>query len=151
MIASETVAEIQRLLAEKKHSQRKIALLAGVCRGTVGAIAAGKRPDYETIRQPEEDLWAEPSGPPQRCPACGGMVYMPCRLCHARRAIAKKRRARNTSDGTGLASGTLGGTGLASGTPFRLELRPEHRARYEEVRAWRRQNHGRPMETEVSP
>jgi hypothetical protein len=145
MIAPDTVAEIQRLLAERTHSQRKIALLAGVCRGTVGAIAAGKRPDYETLRQPEDDLWDEPTGPPQRCPVCGGMVYMPCRLCHARKANAKKRPA--------VARAT-GGTGLASGTPvqpFRLDLRPEHRARYEEVRAWRRQNHGRPLETEVVP
>jgi len=138
MIAPDTVAEVRRLLSEGTHSQRKIALLAGVCRGTVGAIAAGKRPDYETLRQPEEELWDEPAGPPQRCPVCGGMVYMPCRLCHARKANVKKRRPSSTQ-----AFETAG--------PFRLDLRPEHRARYEEVRAWRQQNQGRPLETEVVP
>ena len=47
MIAPSIVNEIKRLLAEGKHSQRGIARMIGVSRGTVGAIARGTRPDYE--------------------------------------------------------------------------------------------------------
>ncbi|MGQ9576125.1 MAG: helix-turn-helix domain-containing protein [Thermoguttaceae bacterium] len=83
MIPPWRVAEIRRLLAEGKLSQRQIARKTGVSRGTVNAIARGKRQDR--IRRHEPDgQFAPPSGPLRRCPGCGGMVQMPCLLCHVR-------------------------------------------------------------------
>jgi len=92
MIAPRIVKEIRRLLNERRLSQRKIAELIGVSRGTVGAVASGKRPDrLQPRRAADYDESLKPSGPPRRCPSCGGMVYMPCRVCQTRAAIAEKR------------------------------------------------------------
>ena len=126
MISPQIVAEVRRLLAEGKHSHREIARLTGICRGTVGAIASGRRPDYEPPDE-EEDEGEGPMGPPRRCPNCGGLVFVPCRLCRVRKSIAGKRRPaprRTTAE---------------VGQPLELALRPEHRARFEEVRTWRRE------------
>jgi hypothetical protein len=91
MIQVWRVAAIRRMLAEGDLSHRKIARRTGVSRGTVGAIALGKRRDYE---DPRPAGWGgssaagdfpPPSGPAQRCPDCGGMVQMPCLACHVRR------------------------------------------------------------------
>ena len=46
MIASDIVKEIRQMLAEGSLSQRAIAERMGVSRGTVCAIAHGKRRDY---------------------------------------------------------------------------------------------------------
>ena len=90
MIASAVVSEIRDLLAEGALSQRRIAQRLGVSRGTVNAIARGRRPDYDSRRRgPAADGFMAPGGLPQRCPGCGGMVQMPCLLCHVR---AVKRR-----------------------------------------------------------
>ncbi len=122
MLALSMVAEIRRLLAEDKLSQRKIAKLTGISRGTVGAIARGRRPDYEP--QPKtEDEFDRPSGPPQQCATCGGMVYMPCRLCALRKQLAATGKSRRGDTQAEL--------------PLGMELRPQHQRRYEEVRAAR--------------
>jgi len=92
MIAPEIVQEIRRLLANENLSHRNIASLTGVSRGTVGAIASGERPDYDVLLQEIGDGVDEPAGPPMRCPGCGGWVYMPCRLCNARKEMATKPR-----------------------------------------------------------
>jgi DNA-binding XRE family transcriptional regulator len=119
MIAPSVVHEIKRLLAEGKYSQRRIARITGVSRGTVGAIASGKRPDYETrARDPELEL-EQPTGPPRRCPGCGGLVYLPCRLCHVRKLVAEARIARPPAKREG---------------PLQLDLSDDHRARYERIR-----------------
>ncbi len=88
MIAPETIAEIRRLLAEKRHSQREIARRTGVCRGSVGSIASGRRRDGDDPMGSREDEFPVPSGPPARCPGCGAMVYLPCVLCR----VQSKRR-----------------------------------------------------------
>lgn len=90
MLAPERVAEVKRLLAEGSLSQRRIAKQTGVSRATVGAIASGKRPDY-SIRRPEETDPLTPTGPPSRCKGCGGMVYLPCRVCYVRRLKARRK------------------------------------------------------------
>jgi transcriptional regulator with XRE-family HTH domain len=123
MIAPEVVQQIRRLLAEGKLSQRAIAGIVKVSRGTVGAIAAGKRPDYETLRRArkQEEL-PQPAGPPRRCLGCGGKVYVPCHACHVRKLTDNARRARALQP-------------LARrDEPLELNLTEEHRARYEEVR-----------------
>ena len=122
MLAPSMVTEIRRLLVEDKLSQRKIAKLTGVSRGTVGAIASGRRPDYEP-RSKSDDEFERPSGPPQRCTTCGGMVYMPCRLCALRRRLAASGKSRWRDPRPEL--------------PLGMELRPEQQRRYEEVRAAR--------------
>jgi DNA-binding XRE family transcriptional regulator len=84
MIAGHVVAEVRRLLEEGRLSQRKIAQWTGVSRGTVNAIARGQRADPEARRCRGADMVVPPSGPPRRCPGCGGMVQMPCLLCQLR-------------------------------------------------------------------
>lgn len=133
MIAPAIVTEVRRLLAEKSHSHRRIAQLTGISRGTVGAIASGKRPDYEA-RRPLEDQFQDPLGPPERCSGCGGMVYMPCVLCRVREASTEKSRS------------TQPHRAMEFPEPLGLSLRPDHHRRYEQVRAWRRENRCQPAE-----
>lgn len=94
MLTPGKVEEVRRLLALGNVSQRQIARQLRVSRGTVSAIASGKRPDYP-IRTPEEP---ELLLPPVRCPGCGGMVHPPCRACRVRkfraRQLALKRGRR---------------------------------------------------------
>ena len=87
MIAPGVIAEIRGLLSAGTLSQRKIAARVRVSRGTVNAIALGRRPDYPP-RRPDNGFPA-PSGAHMRCPGCGGLVQMPCLLCYVR---ALKRR-----------------------------------------------------------
>jgi transcriptional regulator with XRE-family HTH domain len=132
MIAPQVVADVRRLLTEERLSQRKVARLTGVSRSTIAAIVSGKRPDYELLQQLREADWEEPAGPAVRCPGCGHRVYMPCQLCRLRERLAEKRR------GTGVASAIQPHRPLAETfEPLGVDLRAEHRARYEEVRAWR--------------
>ncbi|REK06800.1 MAG: helix-turn-helix domain-containing protein [Planctomycetota bacterium] len=91
MLAPGKVLEVQKLLAEGRLSQRKIAKVLGVSRATVGAIASGKRPDY-AARQRAREAEFEPLGPIERCPTCGGRVYMPCRLCRVRDYKAREQQ-----------------------------------------------------------
>jgi hypothetical protein len=126
MIAAETVAEIRRLLDEDRLSQREIARRTGVCRGSVGAIASGHRPGYESQPDPPDDGLEEPTGPPARCPGCGAKVYLPCALCHVRSEIGKRPRGR---------AGDRQDDAFVSAD---LDLRLEHRVRYDEVREARR-------------
>jgi len=83
MIAPQVVQEIRRLLIEERLSQRSVAHQTGVSRGTVHAIAHGKRPDRIPGRDLEKDSLF-PTGPARRCPTCGGKVLMPCLACQLR-------------------------------------------------------------------
>jgi hypothetical protein len=121
MIAPSVVQEVRRLLAEDRLSQRKIAKTTGISRGTVAAIAAGRRPDYDGRRGNGEDHLPEPAGSPQRCPGCGGLVYMPCRTCRTRALRAAFSRPAPSPDHV-----------AESVAP---ELTEEHRRRYQQVRA----------------
>jgi transcriptional regulator with XRE-family HTH domain len=127
MLATKTVAEIRRLLAERTHSQREIARLTGVSRGSVGAVALGRRRDGDE-RLAARDEVIEPLGPPVRCPGCGGLVYLPCVLCRARSYRPKAPHVAQRRGAKPLAES------------LSLNLRPEHHARYEEVRIWRRES-----------
>ncbi len=124
------VDTIRRLLAERKWSMRKIARTTGVSRGTVGAIAHGKRRDRDARSREDDGLGQPPSGPLRRCAGCGGLVQMPCRLCRVRARTASPRWKRPPA---------------RREEPLRLELAGEHRLRYEEVRA-RRLREGPPEE-----
>jgi len=95
MIASDIVREIRQMLAEGSLSQRAIAERMGVSRGTVCAIAHGKRRDYPPQFFRKDINFTAPAGRPVRCSGCGGLVQMPCLACYirqwkCRRGIAKK-------------------------------------------------------------
>jgi hypothetical protein len=128
MIAPHLIEQVQQLLIEGKFSHRKIERITGVSRGTIGAIAAGKR----CIRPRSAGFWEDepvvPDVPPQRCPDCGGMVYMPCRLCRTQKAMAASAMLRALVKTRARQPVVLLG----------LNLKPVHRERYEEVRRWRR-------------
>ena len=97
MVPQHKVDSVRRLLVEGRLSQRRIAKLIGISRATVGAIANGRRPKYPIPHRAENDPFGPPTGPPQRCVGCGGMVYVPCRLCYVRdlketqRVLARRR------------------------------------------------------------
>jgi transcriptional regulator with XRE-family HTH domain len=132
MIDSEKVAEIKRLLAEGRLSQRKIAARARVSRGTVGAIAAGRRPDYEELRKRRAEEEVISAGPVERCPSCGGTVHLPCRLCHVRSLLARSKLSPQPRRPEEIP---------------RVELAGEYRRRYEQLRA--RRFRGEPQESSV--
>jgi winged helix-turn-helix DNA-binding protein len=84
MLTLSLVKKIERLLQDGKLSQRKIAERVGVSRGTVAAVASG-RPGIHG-REPsidDHDPWVHLT-PPERCPLCGFLVYMPCLVCRTR-------------------------------------------------------------------
>jgi len=90
MIPQHKVDEVRRLLAAGV-SQRKTAKSVGVSRGTVVAIAQGRRRDaFESAT----DDGCQQASAASRCPGCGGMVYLPCRLCHVRGLTSLQRRLR---------------------------------------------------------
>jgi predicted XRE-type DNA-binding protein len=91
MIAGDVVKEIRSLLADGALSQRAIAVRLGVSRGTVCAIAQGKRRHYPQ-RQLQKDMqFVSPAGRPVRCAGCGSLVQMPCLACY----IHQWKRKRN--------------------------------------------------------
>lgn len=101
MIRAAVVDQIRGLLAAGGLSQRKIAEQVGISRGTVNAIARGKRPDYVARWVLSGNDFTPPGGRPVRCPGCGGMVQMPCLLCHVR--AIKQRRLLRARQGIGPA------------------------------------------------
>jgi hypothetical protein len=96
MLSPAKVDEVRRLLLRGNVSQRQIAKLLDVSRGSVNAIASGKRPDYPMKERDEDDIrcWL----PPVRCNGCGGMVYAPCRLCRLRAQGQSKVHEKNQND-----------------------------------------------------
>jgi len=108
------------LLADPTLSRREIARMTGISRTTIIAIATGRR---QCIAREEIDVNAETeeSPPPARCPTCGGMVILPCRLCHVR--LVRKEFAQPQLPELEVED-----------DPLRLDLRPAERQRYEEIR-----------------
>ena len=96
MLTATVVDEVQRLLQEGRFSQRKIAARMGVSRGTVNAIALGRRLCRRQQRPAAERGFIPPTGPLVRCPGCGGRVQMPCLLCYIRTAVREGARKEQT-------------------------------------------------------
>lgn len=83
MLPTALVHEIDRLVREGKLSQRQIAAHLNVSRGTISAIARGRRGLYG--KDPLDDKSPlVPALPPMRCPHCGYRVYLPCIVCRTR-------------------------------------------------------------------
>jgi hypothetical protein len=78
------IHEVDRLLREGELSHRKIAARLGVSRGTISAIANGRRGLYGREPLDEDRRTLTPASPPTRCRSCGYHVYMPCLICAAR-------------------------------------------------------------------
>lgn len=119
MIAPSVIDEVLRLLAEGSLSQRRIAQLTNVSRGTVNAVARGKRRAYRCSWSD----WEEPAGPLERCSKCGSLATTPCHACRVRELVAGDRVRPNSAQGD---------------VRLGLALCDPHRRRYEEVR--RRRN-----------
>jgi hypothetical protein len=81
MLSPSLVAEVRRLLADG-HTRRQIARILGVHRNTVNAIATGARHDRAFAEG--TGLSSLPRTTARRCPTCGGMVFLPCKLCKLR-------------------------------------------------------------------
>ena len=95
MIDAALVEEVRRMLREGCLSQREIAKRLGVSRGTVNAIAGGRRRDCAPRPMHEEDDFIPPTGLPRRCPGCGGLAQMPCLACYIRAKNEAKLPARS--------------------------------------------------------
>jgi predicted XRE-type DNA-binding protein len=87
MLSPAIVHEVRRLLAEGQLSQRRIAELLGVSRGSVSAILHGKR--HHGLVSENKIRLPRPTGPPAYCRTCGGRVYLPCLLCYTRAVLAR--------------------------------------------------------------
>lgn len=136
MLASALVEQVQRLLDENVLSQRKIARSLDVSRGTVARIAAGQRPDYDALQRARQSQTSPlPAGPLERCPGCGGMVFMPCLLCRVEAIRAESPRTSKLRLRTRPAE------------PLGLNLKEKDRARYEEV--WLRRRQAEQMEPDA--
>jgi len=93
MHSTAIIHEIDRLLKESGLSHRKIAAKLGVSRGTISAIAVGRRGlhgknMHDDARQPHPH-----ASPPTRCPHCGYRVYLPCLICNTRQYQLSQSRA----------------------------------------------------------
>jgi hypothetical protein len=86
-------------LKDSGLSQRAISRALGINRGTVGKIIHGHLPRKFIAKQEiKDDEPIFPSGPPERCPGCGGLVYMPCILCRTRMATNRKPSIKTTKE-----------------------------------------------------
>ena len=81
VIAIEKERQALRLLAAGRLSQRRIAQVVGIARGTVATL---KRIGHERPRgQTNMLLVPRPPGPIEQCPGCGRLIEMPCLACQA--------------------------------------------------------------------
>jgi len=122
MISETSANHVRRLLAQGTLSMRTIARMTGTSRGTVAAIAHGRRRPHRADQGGSRKQGKEPLGPLERCPECGGLAHAPCRACRIRRAMGFKVDDRSNP---------------TREEPLRVELSGEFRRRYEEVRARR--------------
>ncbi len=97
MLPLVVIQEARRLLDEGEMSQRKIAHKLRVSRGTIGAIARGRRGVYGREPGSEEPTLCCLELPPERCNGCGANVYKPCVLCCARAYQERQKFLQNFS------------------------------------------------------
>ena len=121
MLSWHVVEEIRARIAAGE-AYRRIAREVGVARGTVHQIARNRHHGRTAPRDREE--WENPDlpqGPPHRCDSCGSIVQHPCLRCR----LVQMFGARKTGERSRPQDFRLLG----------LDLREEHRARYEAIRA----------------
>ena len=81
MIKNDIIRKILLHIEQGELSQRKIAKILGVSRGTVQAVVHGRRTEHHASALKTATTWIVPSGQPKRCPHCGSWVKMPCLAC----------------------------------------------------------------------
>ena len=87
MLTDQQVGEVQQLL-KRGLSQREIARQLKISKGSVGAIAHGRR----RIDPPQPLQLAPPAaGRVARCGDCGVLVELPCVACQARRYANRRK------------------------------------------------------------
>ena len=116
MIPPHKVTEAERLLATGEYSQRDVAKMVGISRGSISAIANGTR--HVSEQNPVNPHDFKQSGPLVRCD-CGALTQMPCRTCYIKSTIKTEGR-------TDL--------GEFPDTPIGLDLSPEQMELVEEFR-----------------
>jgi predicted XRE-type DNA-binding protein len=79
MLENATIRKILHLIEQKTMSQRQIAKRLGVSRGTVQAVAHGKRTEHTPAVKVA--TWVAPTGKPKRCRICGSYAKTPCLAC----------------------------------------------------------------------
>ena len=89
------VKRAERLIATGEFTRRQISHMAGISRGSVDAIATGKR---RCRRRKDTE---EPRGPLNRCLTCGARVYGDCIACDVRRRLAEEKQPDDTQRGGG--------------------------------------------------
>jgi len=98
VLTANAVDQVERLL-DDGLSQRAIARMTGVSRGSVHRIKTGKR----VIRgRSNGDELEAPSGPVDRCPGCGGLVQQPCVACRTRETPVDRLSGRDDVDALAL-------------------------------------------------
>jgi hypothetical protein len=104
MIPQSKVEEVRALLRARNLSRRRIAIITGVGRSTISAIASGKRPDFVVA----ERVQICDFGPVVWCTGCGHNVELvdgECLLCvrqgNPRRYLPSRNgRPRRAESGT---------------------------------------------------
>ena len=94
MLSLSVVRKIDRLLQEGKLSHRKIADRLGVGRGTVSAIASGRRGLYGKELSSKEPRSLPGQSPAERCGRCGYLVHKPCLVCEIRDFQERRKLVR---------------------------------------------------------
>lgn len=119
MIDAQRILHVRSLLLKEKYSQREIARLTGVSRGTVKKVATG-----EFMLHVIDEIKINPEGEFVRCPQCGGKTRMPCTYCAIVRVL--ELHSRDTSRVS------------SSDEKFEeIQLKGLHLKRYLQVREWR--------------
>lgn len=130
MISETRIMIAEQLISEGRLSQRRIARETGLSRGTIHALAVGKRKIQE--RKPQFLIEHNRKSPFVRCPDCGSMVRIPCVFCTIRKHINRVRRT--------ICEGRA--------VECTVDLAGEEKKRYLEVRKWREQS-ANPHFTEI--
>lgn len=149
MIAEEKIREAESLLAKGGLSQRTIAKLTGLSRGTVSLLANSKRRIY--VKAVDPDMPAEPEkSPPVRCPNCGTMVRMPCLLCFLQSLADRNSPLMQAGFQTSETAPAMTNEQHSpkSAVCLGIELTGDELKRYQEVRAWR-ESHSNPYFTDI--
>ncbi len=105
MLADSLITEIRKMLDSGAMSQREIARRLKVSRGTVGAVALGKRKAaIERTATAARAAFKHPRGMPIRCPSCGAKTQMPCLACYVRKFLASRKEEKRSVIGGQLSA-----------------------------------------------
>jgi predicted XRE-type DNA-binding protein len=124
LISAHVIRQVEELLKTSGLSRRGIARQVGIGRNVVNQVAAGKVTSAERFAREAKRQTPTIVGE-FRCSTCGGLsTRFPCAKCYIE-TIRPSLEPLQAPPEHGLVLG--------------LELRPEHRVGYEQVRRWRRE------------